>query len=107
MFPRKTIGKKMKEVIGRCPRCTSDILEWEKVFSCSNKDCEFALFKNSKYFISKRIELKKDMVKALLKDGKVYVKDIYSEQKDRTYSAYIVLNDDGGKYIGFKLLFGK
>ena len=107
LFPRKTNGKKTKEIIGKCTRCENDILEWEKVFSCSNKACEFALFKNSKYFTSKRLELTKDMVKALLKDGKVYVKEIYSEQKDKTYSAYIVLNDDGGKYVGFKLLFGK
>ena len=107
LFPRQSGGKKSKEVIGKCPRCNGDVLEWEKVFSCSNKECEFALFKNSKYFISKRIEFKKDMAKSLLKDGKVYVKEIYSEQKDKTYSAYIVLNDDGGKYVGFKLEFVK
>jgi hypothetical protein len=31
----------------------------------------------------------------------------YSEQKNKTYSAYVVLKDDGGKYMSFALDFGK
>ncbi len=107
LFPRQAAGGKSKEVIGKCPRCGGDVLEWDKVFSCANKECEFALFKESKYFSSKKVKFTKDIAKALLKDGKVYIREIYSEQKDKTYSAYIVLNDDGGKYVNFKLMFGK
>jgi DNA topoisomerase-3 len=106
LFPRQS-GGKSKEVIGTCPRCGGDVLEWDKVFSCANKACDFALFKESKYFSGKRIKLTKDFAKTILKDGRVYVKEIYSEQKDKTYSAYIVLNNDGGKYVSYKLDFGK
>jgi DNA topoisomerase-3 len=44
---------------------------------------------------------------ALLKDGRVEMKELYSEKTGKTYDATIVLDDDGGKYVNFKLEFAK
>ena len=37
------------------------------------------------------------MVEGLLKDGKTFVSGMYSEKTGKTYSAFIVLTDDGQK----------
>ena len=37
------------------------------------------------------------MAEALLKDGKTFVSGMYSEKSGRSYSAYLVLTDDGQK----------
>ena len=43
----------------------------------------------------------------LLSKGKTKVKGLYSEKKDTTYDAVIVMEDTGGKYINFKTEFTK
>jgi DNA topoisomerase-3 len=63
------------------------------------------LFKQSRYFVDKRVKLTKTIAKSLLKDGKVFIKELYSSQKNKTYSATVVLKDDGGKYVSFGLEF--
>ena len=37
------------------------------------------------------------MVEGILKDGKTFVSGMYSEKTGKTYSAFIVLTDDGQK----------
>lgn len=37
------------------------------------------------------------MVEGLLKDGRTFVSGMYSEKAGKTYSAFIVLTDDGQK----------
>lgn len=40
-----------------------------------------------------------------MKEGRVFVKDLYSEKKNKTYGVFVVLDDTGGKYVNFKLEF--
>ena len=47
------------------------------------------------------------MAADLLSKGKTKVKGLYSEKKDTTYDAVIVMEDTGGKYINFKTEFTK
>ena len=42
-----------------------------------------------------------------LTKGKTKVKSLYSEKKDKTYDAVILMEDTGGKYINFKMEFAK
>ncbi len=95
-----------REVIGRCPRCGSDVYEGKLNFYCSNKDCNFALWKKNYFFQMKKKELTKQVAKKLLSDGKVHFKDLYSEKTGKTYAAD-VLFDDTGTYVNFKLNFEK
>lgn len=95
-----------REVIGICPRCKCNIYEGKQNFFCENKDCDFALWKNNKFFQSKKKVLTKAYAKTLLEKGRVHIKDLYSAEKNKNYAADIIL-DDTGKYINFKLDFDK
>lgn len=93
-------------ILGVCPRCGKNILDYPKTYACeSGKDgCGFVIFKNNKFWADKKKTLSSSMVSKLLKDGKVKVKGLYSEKKDKKYDATVALVDTG-KYINFKLLF--
>ena len=47
----------------------------------------------------------KNIAASLLKNGRVAVKGLFSEKKGVFYDATVVLDDDGGKYVRFKLEF--
>ena len=96
-----------KEVIGACPRCGKPVYEGKKNFSCSDRACGFVLWKNDRFWTSRKKELTKKMAADLLKKGRTNVKGMWSEKKGSTYDAAVILDDTGGKYINFKLEFPK
>lgn len=96
-----------KEVVGACPRCGRPVYEGKKNFSCSDRACGFVLWKNDRFWTSKKKELTKKMAADLLKKGRTNVKGMWSEKKQSTYDAAVILDDTGGKYINFKLEFPK
>jgi len=100
-----------REIIGKCPRCGKNVVEGKKSFYCEGyhdtPSCGFALWKNDRFFTGKRKELTKSIAASLLKNGRVAVKGLYSEKKGVTYDATVVLDDDGGKYVRYKLEFDK
>ena len=63
------------------------------------------LWKNDRFFTSKKKEITKTIAKSLLKNGKVIIKDLWSEKKEKTYSATVVMKDTGDKYVNFELEF--
>lgn len=96
-----------KEVIGTCPRCGRPVYEGRKNFSCSDRSCGFVLWKNDRFWTSRKKELTKKMAADLLKKGRTNVKGMWSEKKQSTYDAAVILDDTGGRYINFKLEFPK
>ena len=104
-------GKKLfapeKEVIGTCPRCGQPVYEGKNNFACSDRSCGFVLWKNDRFWTSRRKELTKKMATDLLKKGRTNVKGMWSEKKQAAYDAAVILDDTGGKYINFKLEFPK
>ncbi len=84
-------------------------MEGKKSFFCEGwrdtPPCGFALWKNDKFFSSKRKELTPKIAAALLKDGRVKLKDLYSEKKGVMYNATVILDDDGGKFVHYKMEF--
>ena len=95
-----------REVVGKCPRCGGEVAEMQKGFFCQNKSCNFAIWKNSKWWVMKRKQPTKAIVTALLKNGRAHVSGLYSEKTGKTYDATVVLEDDG-KYANFKLDFDR
>lgn len=95
------------EPVGICPRCGNKIYENKRGFFCENKVCEFALWKENVFFNSKRVKLTRDIAETLLKEGRIFMPELYSEKMKKTYSATIYLNDSGGKYVSFRLDFSK
>ena len=102
-------GKKLfapeKEVIGNCPRCGKPVYEGKKNFACSDRSCTFVLWKNDRFWTSRKKELTKKMAADLLKKGRTNVKGMWSEKKGSTYDATVILDDTGGKFTNFKLEF--
>lgn len=96
-----------RETVGLCPRCGKPVYEGKKNFSCSDRSCGFVLWKNDRFWLSRKKELTKKMATDLLKKGRTSVKGMWSEKKGSTYDATVILDDTGGKYINFKLEFAK
>lgn len=96
-----------KEMIGNCPRCGKPVYEGKKNFACSDRSCTFVLWKNDRFWTSRKKELTKKMVADLLKKGRTNVKGMWSEKKGVAYDAAVILDDTGGKFINFKLEFPK
>ena len=94
-----------RDPIGTCLRCGTAVYENQKGFFCDNRDCSFTLWKDNRFFSSKRKNITKSVAAALLKEGRVFVSGLYSEKTGKTYDAVIVLDDTGDKYVNFKLEF--
>ena len=86
-----------RPVVGKCPRCGGPVTESKTGFFCERRDCRFGLWKDNRYLSAKHIILTKKMAEALLKDGRTFVSGMYSEKTGKSYSAYLVLTDDGQK----------
>ena len=95
-----------RDVVGKCPRCGGDVTESKKGFFCETNDCRFGLWRDNKFLTGKKITLSKKMAAALLRDGEIFVKGIFSEKTGKSYDATLVLNDDGVKTV-YGLKFGK
>ena len=98
LFPEK------KDVVGKCPRCGTNVEERKRGFFCMNPNCRFVLWKNSRFFEVKKKKLDKAAAAALLKFGQVPMKGCYSEKTGKTYDATAILVDKGDK-VDFKLEF--
>ena len=90
----------LRESIGKCPRCGKDVVESKLSFQCSDRSCGFTMWKNDRFFTNKH----KELTKSLLKKGRVKMNGLFSEKKGTTYDAVVVL-DDTGKYVNYKLEF--
>ena len=96
-----------RKCIGNCPRCGNPVYEGQKNFACSDRACGFVLWKNDKFWTSRKKELTGKLAADLLKHGRTTVKSLWSEKKGKTYDATVILDDTGGQYINFKLEFPK
>lgn len=93
-----------REIIGICPKCGSNVYESKVNFYCENRECDFTLFKNNKYFSSMKKEITKGIAKSFLESGKANVTGLYSQKKDKKFNATIVM-DSSGKYVQFSMEF--
>ena len=95
-----------RESVGTCPVCGNPVYEGKKNFYCGNRECAFALWKENRYLSGMRKQVSKEMAAELLKDGRTYVPDLYSQKKGRTFAAYLLLDVSGGR-ANFSLEFPK
>ena len=93
------------EAVGVCPRCGAPVYKGKKGFFCDNRECSFALWKDNRFFSSKKKSITKSVAAALLKEGRISMSGLYSEKTGKTYDAEVILDDTGGKYVNFKLEF--
>ena len=93
-----------RESIGTCPVCGSLVYEGKKNFYCSNRECRFALWKETKYLERMLKTIDKRMAAELLKSGKVRVKDLYSTKKNMYFEADLIM-DASEDRVNFSLEF--
>ena len=86
-----------RTVVGKCPRCGSDVTESKKGYFCERNDCRFGLWRDNRFLAGKKINLNKKVVSALLKDGRTYISGIYSERTGKNFDADLLMQDDGNK----------
>ena len=86
-----------REVIGKCPVCGCDIFEGKQNFYCSNRQCDFALWKENRFLGSMEKNLDKKMARELLAKACTHVKGLYSKKKDMKFDADLLLTLEDGK----------
>ena len=86
-----------KELIGKCPVCGSDIFEGKRNFYCSNRQCDFALWKDNRFLEGMEKKLDKKMAKELLDKACTHVKGLYSKKKDARFDAELLMTLENGK----------
>ena len=103
----RTLFAPERESIGVCPRCGKPVYEGKKNFACSDRSCGFVLWKDDRFWTSRKKVLTAKMAADLLKKGRILVKGMWSEKKGVTYDAAVLLDDTGKKYVHYKLEFQK
>ena len=92
-----------KETVGLCPRCGKPVYVGKKNFACSDRACQFVMWKNDRFFEQRGKVFTFKIAAALLKDGKTKVKGLRSLRTGKTYDGTIVLADTGGKYVNYRI----
>lgn len=92
-----------REAIGTCPRCGATVYEGKKNYYCSDRACSFVMWKNDLFFQQRKKTFTKAIAAALLKDGKVKIKGMYSTKTGKTFDGVVLLADTGGKYVNFRV----
>ncbi len=93
------------KVIGTCPHCGAEVLEKQKGWFCSNRECRFILWKDNAYFTKIGKRLTPQIVEKLLKDGRARLKDCKSQKTGKTYNADILLTTEADGRPQFSLEF--
>ena len=85
--------------LGKCPVCGNPVIERAKSFSCSNRECKFALWKNDRFFAAIGKGMNHSVAKQLIASGKVKLKGCVSAKTGKKYDATVWMNlDENGKY---------
>lgn len=92
------LNREAEEILGNCPLCGKAVKENSKSFYCSGykEGCRWSVWKNDKYFAALGKKITKTLVKKLLENGQVQVKDLKS-RSGSNYSITLkyVINDKG------------
>lgn len=95
------------EEIGKCPICGNPVIEGNRAFGCINwkNGCKYTIWKDDKYIASFGKKVSKEMVRLLLKNGKVGFRNLKSK-RGNLFSAYFKyeLNKETG-YLNWKMEF--
>lgn len=92
-----------RKVVGKCPRCGSDVFEGRKNYYCADKGCAFVMWKDDRFFSDRKVIFSEKIAADLLKSGRAKVKKLYSPKTGKTYDGTVLLADTGGKYVNYKV----
>ncbi|MCI7099637.1 MAG: DNA topoisomerase [Lachnospiraceae bacterium] len=94
-----------KKVIGRCPHCGSEVTERPKSWSCSNRSCRFALWKDNAFFKKIGKQLTEEIAEEMLHTGRVRLNNCKSQRTGRNYSCILNLTAEEDGRSHFEMSF--
>lgn len=95
------------EKIGICPSCGQHVVERQKGYSCENRQCNFVLWKQNRFFEALGKKMTKQTAIKLLSDGKVALKGCKSKKTGKSYDTTVVMTVDETQRAVFTLDFEK
>ena len=95
------------EEIGTCPCCGRHVVERQKGYSCENRQCNFVLWKQNRFFEAIGKKMTKPVAVKLLSDGKVALKGCKSKKTGKTYDTTVIMTVDENQRAVFELNFEK
>ena len=93
------------EEIGICPCCGSHVVERQKGYSCENRQCNFILWKENRFFEALGKKMTKQIAAKLLSDGKASLKGCKSKKTGKTYDTTVVMTVNENQRATFELNF--
>ena len=93
------------EEIGICPCCGSHVVERQKGYSCENRQCNFILWKENRFFEALGKKMTKQIAARLLSDGKASLKGCKSKKTGKTYDTTVVMTVNENQRATFELNF--
>lgn len=95
------------EPVGNCPCCGKVVVEKTKGFFCESKECDFALWKNNRFFDSLSKKMTRQVAEKLIKDGKAKLKGCRSVKTVKTYDCIVTMSVSEDAKPQFGLEFEK
>lgn len=80
-----------KNAIGTCPWCGGEVYDGKSSYHCSNRECNFCLWKNNKFLESLKQPMTKKLAQGLIKNGRIHCKKLYSARTGKAFEADLVL----------------
>ena len=93
------------EEIGICPCCGSHVVERQKGYSCENRQCDFILWKQNRFFEALGKKMTKQIAAKLLSDGKASLKGCKSKKTGKNYDTTVVMTVNENQRATFELNF--
>lgn len=88
----------VSEQVGTCPCCGKSVIEKSKGYFCESKECDFALWKENRFFEALGKELTKTVAEKLLMAGQVWLGGCRSKKSRKSYDCIVTLHmDSNGK----------
>lgn len=95
------------EKIGICPSCGQHVVERQKGYSCENRQCNFVLWKQNRFFEALGKKMTKQTATKLLSDGRVALKGCKSKKTGKSCDTTVVMTVDETQRAVFTLDFEK
>lgn len=83
-----------RETVGTCPSCGNPVVIGKGNFHCSNRECRFILWQDNRYLSSMKATIDRKTAEALLKDGRIHMKGLYSQKTGKNFDADLLLSVD-------------
>ena len=83
--------------VAKCPCCGYPVSEAEKGYFCENRECNFGLFKDNKFFAVRGKRLDAATAVALLNDGKAAVKGMIAKSGKKYDGTVVMELDESGR----------